>query len=919
MTGCTVYGETRTNPESANLRGKPVEQRDQSGVIFSEAYDFKGNLLHSLRQLVRFTPDAVPADWNHTVQLDTETFSGRTRYDALNRPQQIIAPHSDRQGTTINSIQPCYNAANLLEQVHVWLDQSAEPSAPLDPSSAQLHAVSGIAYNAKGQRAHIAYGNGTATTYTYDLFTDHLRQLTTMRTTDAAVLQDLHYTYDPAGNITCLRDAAQQTTYFNNQCVEPVAEYTYDALYRLREASGREHLAQARGTPAPSSYNDAPRVGIGWSTRDGNAMGTYSERYIYDTVGNILEMQHRGTDPANPGWTRTYSYNEPSLIEPEKKNNRLTSTTLGGEAPVEAYAYDAHGNMVRMPHLQTLQWDFNDQLYMTRRQAVNAADTEGTLHAGERTWYMYDAAGQRVRKATVLADGTLKEERLYLGGLEIYRRHTGADAGLVRETLFIMDDTRAIAHVETRNNIDDGTERQLVRFQYGNHLGSAALELDSAAQIITYEEYTPFGCTAYQAVRSQTTTPKRYRYTGKERDEESGLYYHGARYYAPWLCRWTACDPLVSMNRYLYVKNNPVIYSDPTGEREASPAEQKEIALWRESAQQYKAAYESNGSVGRYFSRLFANTSYFYWKTLETNIAARTAAIAAAPEGEGVGAVPFVSAGGFIVSKTTEVRLSSGTRQNLFNMPVYITGSQFRLKQDLENLAAAASSPLTLACVGIEDPDKRHGCAQSAAAAWDAALALGGAAAGAKARADRRAVPESRFQGGVEFQHGAPTLPAPERPQARPAAPKARRPYLETPNTTASRELTQANLDAMAQEFLQRLPEKARAAVKMNETIAIGLVEDKEGHQYLVYTVAKNRTTKAIRAVAEQMGLVRWTATPRAGTRGPNGAPADAEQLLIEAVNANADYTLLGIAATRKFCKDCARAVPDALQNQLGN
>jgi RHS repeat-associated protein len=44
-------------------------------------------------------------------------------------------------------------------------------------------------------------------------------------------------------------------------------------------------------------------------------------------------------------------------------------------------------------------------------------------------------------------------------------------------------------------------------------------------------------------VGNQTETPKRYRYTGKERDEESGFYYHGARYYAAWLGRWTSADP----------------------------------------------------------------------------------------------------------------------------------------------------------------------------------------------------------------------------------------------------------------------------------------------------------------------------------------------------------------------------------------
>ena len=131
-----------------------------------------------------------------------------------------------------------------------------------------------------------------------------------------------------------------------------------------------------------------------------------------------------------------------------------------------------------------------------------------------------------------------------------------------------MDDKQRIALVETRTQGNDGSPAQLIRYQFGNHLGSASLELDDQAQIISYEEYTPYGSTSYQAVRSQTETPKRYRYTGKERDEESGLYYHGARYYAPWLARWVSCDPsglLDGVNPCTYVKCNPIRLGDPSG------------------------------------------------------------------------------------------------------------------------------------------------------------------------------------------------------------------------------------------------------------------------------------------------------------------------------------------------------------------
>jgi RHS repeat-associated protein len=133
-----------------------------------------------------------------------------------------------------------------------------------------------------------------------------------------------------------------------------------------------------------------------------------------------------------------------------------------------------------------------------------------------------------------------------------------------------MDDTKRVALVETKTFVSGATVTDpphLLRYQYGDHLGSASVETDGTGAIITYEEYFPFGGTSFHAETGGERF-KRYRYNAKEKDEETGLYYYGARYYAAWLGRWTAADPagfVDGPNLYAYVSNRPVVMVDPNG------------------------------------------------------------------------------------------------------------------------------------------------------------------------------------------------------------------------------------------------------------------------------------------------------------------------------------------------------------------
>jgi RHS repeat-associated protein len=566
-----IYGEGQPTDQALNLRTRVYRRNDPTGYARNsapnpttqqtQAYDFKGNQLGGARQFVAAVDTLT--NWSGAAPQFGPTYTTAATFDALNRATSATTP--DGAVTTTS-----YNARNLLQAT------SVQPSG----AGAPTPFVTAIAYDAKGQRQSITYGNaGTNTAYAYNPLTFRLTSLTTTRPGAPAgqqIVQALSYVYDPKGNITHIQDDAdiQNTVFFKNRRVDPSADYTYDALYRLIAASGREQLGLAGATllaPTPTSYNDAPRVGL-LSPGDGQAMGTYAETYAYDAVGNLSSLAHTGSNPANPGWTRTYAYNEKSLIDPTAVSNRLSSATVGGQA--DAFAYDLHGNVTAMPQLQAMQWDLLDQLEMTRRQAVGAGDADGQSHQGERTYYAYDQGGKRARKTTLSGAGVLIKQRWYLGGWELYQKYdAGGGVTLERQTLSVVDGARRIALIDTKTQDASAPAASLpstaTRYQYGNHLGSACLELDPTAAVVTYEEYYPFGGTSYQAGRNVVEASlKRYRFAGKERDEESGLSLHGARYYASWLGRWTACDPAGYVdgdNLYAYCHDNPVVMTDPGG------------------------------------------------------------------------------------------------------------------------------------------------------------------------------------------------------------------------------------------------------------------------------------------------------------------------------------------------------------------
>ncbi|MFJ5262265.1 SpvB/TcaC N-terminal domain-containing protein [Streptomyces sp. NPDC088387] len=549
------YGESLADGRARNLLTRPCLVFDGAGVTRTAAVDFKGNTLAEERRLPA-DPTTEP-DWTRLADvtdaaaaltlaaplLETTAHRVETAYDALDRPTLITGPDGSRT-------EAGYSVAGLLERVNIAVRGADTWTAIVRDTD----------HNERGERTRVELGCRAVTAYAYE--PDTFR-LATAHTTaaDGTAWQRLAYAYDPVGNVIVVDDPSHPTVFFRNTAVGARRAHVYDPVYRLVSASGREHIGQTT-PPGPADAPFAPLP----HANDSTALRPYTQTYSYDEAGNIRTVAHSA---GTGSWTRRH--------DTAPHSNRLLGSSLPGdpEGTYSArYAHDANGNITAMPHLTALDRDVENRL------------THVDLGGGGDAYYQYDHTGRRVR-ATVRRGGTT-ETRTYLGTSERHQRAVGGRTVEERETLHVSDGTRRVALVETVT-IRDGrpvpAPDPVVRYQLTDHLGSSALEVDQDGVVLSYEEYHPYGTTSFHA-ETGAVSRKRYRFTGKERDEETGFTYHGARYYVPWLGRWNNPDPAGladGTNVYVYARNRPVVLVDPSGLEGDTPdrarkTERQEIA-----------------------------------------------------------------------------------------------------------------------------------------------------------------------------------------------------------------------------------------------------------------------------------------------------------------------------------------------------
>ena len=537
-----VYAGNTDAEKALNLAGECVRHYDTAGLVLTGGRTLTGGPLSITRRLLKNAdnPDIV-ADWQYIDTLawnsllvgETEEHTTLTTADAAGS----VLTTTDAKG---NVQRVAYDVAGLLSGS--WLALKDGPEQVI---------VASLTYSAAGQKLREEHGNGVVTTFTYEPETQRLTGIKTARpaghASGAKVLQDLRYQYDPVGNVLKVCSDAEETRFWRNQKVMPENAYTYDSLYQLVCATGREMAgAGQQCCHLPAAIIPLPA--------DNNAYTTYTRTYCYDDAGNLTQVRH--FPATGSGYTTNITLSN-------RSNRGVLSTLTENPAEVDAL-FTAGGQQRQIRRGQSLIWTPRNELWQVAPvvRAGNIADREV---------YRYDAGNQRILKVSVQKTGgsTQTQRTLFLPGLELRTTTAGEKETESLQVITVGEAGRAQVRVlHWTAGKPDEISNNPARWSYNNLTGSIGLEVDGAGEIISREEYYPYGGTAILTSRSAVEAVYRtVRYSGKERDA-TGLYYYGFRYYQPWAGRWLSADPagtIDGLNLFRMVRNNPILLHDPDG------------------------------------------------------------------------------------------------------------------------------------------------------------------------------------------------------------------------------------------------------------------------------------------------------------------------------------------------------------------
>jgi RHS repeat-associated protein len=409
------------------------------------------------------------------------------------------------------------------------------------------------------------------------------------------VLQDIQYQFDDVGNVSSYENKAG--TYTTAQ------EYAYDGLYQLVYAKG---------------------VSVNKPHGDFDYQAEYTQTYQFDAqgLGNMTQKRSwtANTDPRRLGdpldyeqdyayaagyahraeriGRRHYRYDLNGNVATEQDGPFSTVVSTGGHTITElengtkvvdnGWGMNDNGVTIPAPKVWKREYAWNERnLLRTSRDDQHIVE------------YTYGQDGERSGKYSMTADGGHRHETLYFNKMwtwhydGLLNEFTGQNSKHV-----YLGESRIVTKISRADNGGFTAEERIKQYYYhSDHLGSAQVISNADGQEYERIEYTPYGELWIEKASTASNIDIPYRFTGKERDEETGLYYYGARYLDSKASRWLSTDPalgdyipgapvddearkrnqnlpgmggvfnLINLHLYHYAGNNPVKYIDPDGRK----------------------------------------------------------------------------------------------------------------------------------------------------------------------------------------------------------------------------------------------------------------------------------------------------------------------------------------------------------------
>ena len=575
--------------DSGNETGRLIYQKDATGIQ-QYKYGNMGEVVYNSRTVVSPIPS-----------MPVRTFETHFDYDSWNRLQVMIYPDGEKVGYN-------YDLGGNLNKMTGELN--GEP----------YNYINRLDYDYYEQRAYILYGNKTETYYNY---TPQLRRLQNLnvKTSDGQDLFNNFYSYDNVGNITGVSNNALPTA--NHMGGKYTHKFEYDNLNRLKHADGMFEGSSVQQELNNDFYSDykldmeynnthgiTKKVQTHYKNSAMNTTNTYSNDYayidgkhqvqsvsdgnsgnmdnfIYDNNGNL----YRKYD--NQGNTRFMFWDESNRL-------RVVYDTNGNG--LQHYIYDASGERVLKANSDIQQTFQNGTLvnpvtvtinnYTTYPSAYLVIDAYGVYskhyfagtqrivsRIGEQPGDIFNTDGITDRPGKGMADSK-KLQQAQVNDLN--RILEKAELGKAR-----FKDYKTYTYEEIKNGIEEEMEESdptgrptaapqaapptqagILYFYHPDHLGTSTFLTDINGVAYQFFLNLPFGETmSEQLPSSYYKTP--YKFNGKELDEDTGLYYFGARYYDPKVSIWYSVDPMAetycNVNPYVYCMQSPVNLVDPDG------------------------------------------------------------------------------------------------------------------------------------------------------------------------------------------------------------------------------------------------------------------------------------------------------------------------------------------------------------------